>query len=195
MDHYYTNNLDVKSNEKTIIVKIGKETLKFKTDHGVFSKDKLDFGTRTLLENLNLEKINGDVLDLGCGYGPIGIYLSKAKKINVDMIDINERSLELAKKNVDLNKTKASVFYSDKYENISKKYDFIVTNPPIRIGKKDLFEILINAKNYLKPNGELWFVINKDQGAKSTIKEMEKHYKIEIIGKNKGFYVLIAKSH
>jgi 16S rRNA (guanine1207-N2)-methyltransferase len=190
LTHYFDNNPQTKSNRKIIDVKIKDIVLKFYTDNNVFSKNKLDFGTRTLIENIDLLKIKNRVLDLGCGYGPIGIYLSKTTTAKIDMTDVNNRALELAKSNASLNNTTLNIFYSDKYSNINEKYDFIITNPPIRIGKKDLYEILFEAKNYLKPKGELWLVIHKNQGAKSLIKDLQKEYQIDIITKNKGFYCL-----
>lgn len=194
MAHYFTND-EVKSEERNLIFKIKDVELDMTVDNGVFSKKRLDFGTRTLLESLNLDNIKGDVLDFGCGYGPIGIYLAKKTKANIDMIDINIRSLNLAKKNAILNKVKVNIFESNIYKNVNKKYDFIITNPPIRVGKKILYEILFEAVNYLKENGELWLVIHKDQGAKSLARDLEKSYEVDIINKNKGFFIIRAKKH
>ena len=190
MNHYFTNNENIKSEEKNIKVKIKDTEFVFTVDNGVFSKKGLDFGTRTLLENI--PALHGQVLDFGCGYGPIGIYIKKTNDVEVDMIDINKRSVNLAKKNALLNKVEVNVFESDIYSNIDKKYDFIITNPPIRIGKQKLYEILFNATNYLKENGEMWLVINKDQGAKSVVKDLEGTYEVEVITKNKGFYIIKA---
>ena len=192
MSHYFTNDY-VKSEEKSINVIINDIKLKFIVDNGVFSKTGLDFGTRTLLENINLNEVKGDVLDFGCGYGPIGIYLKKITNANIDMIDINERALKLANKNATLNNVKVNIFKSNIYENINKKYNIIVTNPPIRVGKKVLYEILFKAKQYLKDNGQLWLVINKNSGAKSLTKDLEKDYDVIIVTKNKGFYIICAK--
>ena len=192
MSHYFTNDY-VKSEEKSINVIINDIKLKFIVDNGVFSKKGLDFGTRTLLENINLNEVKGDVLDFGCGYGPIGIYLKKITNANIDMIDINERALKLANKNATLNNVKVNIFKSNIYENINKKYNIIVTNPPIRVGKKVLYEILFKAKQYLKDNGQLWLVINKNSGAKSLTKDLEKDYDVIIATKNKGFYIICAK--
>lgn len=192
MSHYFTNDY-VKSEEKSINVIINDIKLKFIVDNGVFSKKGLDFGTRTLLENINLNEVKGDVLDFGCGYGPIGIYLKKITNANIDMIDINERALKLANKNATLNNVKVNIFKSNIYENINKKYNIIVTNPPIRVGKKVLYEILFKAKQYLKDNGQLWLVINKNSGAKSLTKDLEKDYDVIIVTKNKGFYIICAK--
>lgn len=188
MNHYFTNE-NVISNERKIIIKIKDVKLEMFVDNGIFSKSGLDFGTRTLLESID-ENIKGDVLDFGCGYGPIGIYLSKVYDVDVDMVDINKRCLKLALKNSSLNKVKTNVFESNIYENINKKYDYIITNPPIRVGKKILYKILFSAKHYLKENGKMYLVIHKDQGAKSLLKDLLKEYKAEVISKNKGFYVI-----
>lgn len=192
MAHYFTND-NVKSDEKIIQTKIGNDEYSFYVDNGVFSKSALDFGTRTLIENL--ENIKGDVLDFGCGYGPIGIYVAKTTNSNVDMVDINLRSINLAKKNVELNNVKANVFESDIYRNITKQYDFIITNPPIRVGKEILYKILLEANNHLKDGGELWLVINKDQGAKTVLKDLKEVYETVVICKNKGFYIIKAKKY
>lgn len=191
MSHYFTNDNIQSKETKTKCIINGTEFL-FTTDNGVFSKKGLDFGTRSLLENLPVDKIKGDVLDFGCGYGPIGIYISKMTEIITDMIDINQRAIKLSYKNAELNKVKINAFESDIYQNVTKKYDYIVTNPPIRVGKAILYKILFEAKQHLKKNGQLWLVVNKDQGAKSLLNDLEKEYKIEYLKKNKGFYVICA---
>lgn len=194
MSHYFTND-KVKSEEKEINVIINETSLKFIVDNGIFSKKGLDFGTRTLLESIDLSEIHGEVLDFGCGYGPIGIYLKKTCKCNVDMVDINERAINLAKKNAKLNNTNVNIFKSDIYSNIDKKYDFIITNPPIRVGKKILYDILFTSIKHLKKDGKLIFVINKDQGAKSVLNDLNKNENATVINKNKGFYIILVQNH
>lgn len=195
MEHYFTNNTNIKTNEKLHDVIVNETKLKIISDNGVFSKRGLDFGTRTLLETIPIDKINGDVLDFGCGYGPIGIYVALKTRSNVDMIDVNLRSLNLAKKNALLNKVNVNIFESYIYKNITKKYNYIISNPPIRVGKKVLYEILFGAKEHLKSNGELWIVINKDQGAKSIARDLEKEYDVKVVNKNKGFYIICARNN
>ena len=190
MGYYFDNKTNVESKKVVTKAEIGNKYYTFMTDNNVFSKKGLDFGTRSLLENIDIKNISGDVLDFGCGYGPIGIYIKSNTEAMVDMIDINERALSLAKENAILNKVDVNIFLSNIYSNVNKKYDYIVTNPPIRVGKKVLYEILTGAKDYLKQNGHLIFVINKDQGAKSTMKDMEKYYSVKLIAKNKGFYII-----
>lgn len=192
MAHYFENDESLKSDIKEVKVYINNQPYIFTTDNGIFSKKGLDFGTRTLLENIDIKKISGNVLDFGCGYGAIGIYVAKNTNANVHMIDINKRSLKLALKNADINHVNVKIYESNIYANVKEKFDYIITNPPIRVGKKILYEILFSAKNILNHNGELLLVINKDQGAKSLMRDLEEVYKVELITKNKGFYIIRA---
>ncbi|MBS7020806.1 MAG: class I SAM-dependent methyltransferase [Firmicutes bacterium] len=196
MGHYFTNDDNLKSKETKHHTVIREIDFEFMTDNGVFSKKGLDFGTRTLLESIPVETLHGNILDFGCGYGPIGIFLKKYNKdLDIHMIDINKRSLNLAKKNAILNDVVVNVYESDMYENVLEKFDYIVTNPPIRVGKKILYEILNKAKEHLNKEGMIYFVIHKDQGAKSIAKDMSATYEVEIIEKNKGFYVISLKAN
>ena len=190
MSHYFTND-KVRSDVRKHLVNINDIPFEFYTDNGIFSKKGLDFGTRTLLSSL--ENIKGDVLDFGCGYGAIGIYIKKVFECNVDMIDVNLNALKLASDNASLNNVDVNIFKSDIYTNVSKKYDYIISNPPIRVGKEILYKILFEAYDHLKDKGELWIVINKNQGALSTIKALSEKYDIKVVCKNKGFFVIVAK--
>ena len=193
MAHYFENDENLKSKEQQILVNICDIPFQFMTDYGVFSKKGLDFGTRSLLETIDVSKIQGKVLDFGCGYGPIGIYIAKTTNSEVHMIDINRRVLGLARKNVSLNHVNVNIYESNIYENVKEKFDFIISNPPIRVGKEILYKILFQAKDYLNTNGELWIVINKDQGAKSVAKDLEKESFVDIVNKKKGFYIIKCK--
>lgn len=189
MAHYFTNE-ETKSEIKEINILFQDKKYKMFTDNGVFSKKGLDYGTRALLEKIPYNELKGDILDFGCGYGPIGIIISSITNLEVDMIDVNFRSMKLAKRNALANNVKVNIFESNIYENITKKYDYIITNPPIRVGKEILYKILFGAKEHLKPSGELYFVINKDQGAKSVARDLEKDFQVTILDKNKGFYII-----
>ena len=196
MSHYFMNDENLRSNCRIIKSNINGDMFSFYTDNGVFSKKGLDFGTRTLLETIDINKITGSVLDFGCGYGPIGIYIAKTSHANVHMIDINRRSLELARRNVDLNHVNVKIYESKIYESVNEKFDFIITNPPIRVGKEILYKILFGASDYLKENGELWFVIHKDQGAKTLASKLKEKYRsVEVVNKNKGFYIICCKNN
>lgn len=189
----YFDNVDLKSNIEKYKARIFDKEFCFNTDNGVFSKSKLDFGTRCLLENLPLEEIKGEILEVGCGYGVIPIILTRIvdKIESFDAVDVNKRALHLAEMNKKENfAPKVNFFLSDCYKNINKKYDVIISNPPIRAGKNIVYEIVMNARNYLKEDGKLFIVINKDQGAKSLYKDLEKVYKCELINKKKGFWII-----
>ena len=191
MGHYFTNDNNLKEQIKKIEVKVNETIFSIYTDNGVFNKKGLDYGTRVLLENINLEN-KRTFLDVGCGCGPIGIYIAKQSSNNkVDMIDINVNAVKLTNMGIRENKlNNATAFVSDIYDKINKKYDMIITNPPIHAGKKVVYNIIRYAKNYLNDNGELWIVIRKDQGAKSLIKDMSDIYNFNIIKKDNGFYIL-----
>ena len=189
----YFDNVDLKSELRTFDVKIFDLALKFNSDNGVFCKDRLDFGTRLLLESIPWNEVGNSILDVGCGYGPIGIIASKLTDASVTMCDVNKRALHLAEMNCRDNNVSATVVESNCYENILLRFDCIITNPPIRAGKKIVYEIVFGAKEHLNDNGLLFLVIHKDQGAKSLLKDLEKEYEVEVLEKNKGFFVIKCK--
>lgn len=191
MSQYFENDKSVKSNRKLINFSFNDREYYVYTDNGVFSKDRFDYGTKVLLENININNLCGKVLDLGCGIGVVGVILGTINKdIYIDMIDVNERALELAKENILLNKVKANVFISNVYDKVTSKYDCIITNPPIRAGKNVVRKFLLEAKDHLNDEGILYFVMRKDHGVKSMIKELEDIYNVKIIDRDKGFYVI-----
>ncbi len=193
MAHYFTNDENLKSEIKRVDAVIHSTSYYFYTDNGVFSKGELDFGTELLLKTFEYNDTHEKILlDMGCGCGPIGIYASKLG-FTVDMSDVNKRAIHLSKMSLKEQGLKANVFESDAYENINNKYDYIVSNPPIRVGKEKLYEIIMGAKDHLKENGELWIVVRKRQGAESLIKDMKEIYNsVETVTKKKGFYIIKA---
>lgn len=191
----YFDNVSLPSEIKQLSITILGTSLELFTDNGVFSKDKLDFGTRLLLENIPIDQLEGRILDVGCGYGPIGLYISKVTGCKVDMCDVNKRAIHLAKMNAKENHLSVSVFESNCYEHVQEQYNVIITNPPIRAGKKVVYDILLGAKDHLIPGGFLYCVIHKDQGAKSTVSELEKFYDVSVVEKNKGFFVIKCINH
>lgn len=194
MSHYFENDQNLPSNLKKTITNIFNQNFIFYTDNGVFAKHGLDFGSKLLLESLPLEDLEGPILDVGCGYGVLGIIINKKTNLTVDMVDVNKRALHLSKRNVKENKCEnIEIFESNCYEQITKKYKTIITNPPIRAGKKIVYEILINARNHLTDDGILYFVIRKEQGAKSVISDLKKYYDVTIVNKSKGFFIIKAK--
>ena len=194
MAHYFTNDENLKSEIRKVSVVIHSIGYYFYTDNGVFSKNKLDAGTELLLNTFKYTYPQEKTfLDIGCGCGAIGIYASLLG-FTVDMSDVNKRAIHLSKMSIKEQNLNANVFLSDAYENIDKKYYYIVSNPPIRVGKKKLYEIIMYAKDHLKENGELWIVVRKKQGADSLVKDMKEVYKsVEVVLKKKGYYIIMAK--
>lgn len=196
MSQYFDNDKSIKSNKKLIEFNFNNKKYNVYSDNGVFSKDRFDYGTRLLLESIDINNLCGNVLDLGCGIGVVGLILGTINKnINIDMADINERAIDLAKENMLLNKVKGNVFISDVYSNINKKYNYIITNPPIRAGKEVVRKFLLGGYDYLTDGGTLYFVMRKDHGVKSMIKELENKYTVNILNKDKGFYVVALLKH
>lgn len=191
--YFSKTNDELPSNEKIIYGKINDLSFKFKTDNGVFSKDFLDFASKLLLEKMDYESIlDGQILDVGCGYGPIGIYLSYITKKAVVMLDINPRALALSKENLLLNGVDARVLESDCLDEvITEKFSCVITNPPIHAGKEIVYKIFTQSYEVLIEGGSLWIVIQEKHGAPSAIKKLKTIFPIvEVFYKKKGFYIL-----
>ena len=193
MNQYFNNNEKLVSEIEEYKVKVLDTEFYMYTDNGVFNKKGLDFGTRVLLENIDFSN-KYSFLDMGCGCGPIGFYilLNKSDAV-VDMVDVNNRAINLTKIGLKKNHIKANVFNSDAYSNILGKYDMIITNPPIHAGKEKIYEIVRESINHLNNDGELWIVIRKDQGANSLIKDNNDILSFEIVNKIKGFWIIKSK--
>lgn len=195
MPHYFSEDNDtLKSNPKEIAFRVHNTDFLCVTDIGVFAKDQLDRGTKVLLQYVQVADTVQSVLDLGCGYGAIGLVIGKLYQKDVDMVDVNKRAITLAKTNVLKNGIQAHVFYSDGFQEITQSYDLIVSNPPIRVGKKKLYALLEGAWHHLRDDGSFVFVINKKHGAESAINYVKKKYSsVEILGRKKGFLVITCK--
>ena len=194
MGQYFTNDENLKSEYRNIIYKYNDNVFNFTSDLGVFSKDRIDYASKLLVENyFKVGRKNINVLDVGCGYGFIGITISKIMDSKVDMIDVNKRAVHLSNLNIKNMNVNAESFISDIYSNVDKKYDVIISNPPIRAGKKVYMDIILNATNYLKSDGEFYFVMSKDQGAKSVIEKIKDVYDVSVLDKDKGFFVILCK--
>lgn len=197
MSHYFENDKNLKSEIRELSYKYNSSFFIFYSDNGVFSKNNIDYGSKLLIETyLKENDINEKrVLDVGCGYGFLGIMVSRVTDSYVEMIDINKRAVHLTNMNIKRYKDfKGKTYVSNVYENVEGKYDIIITNPPIRIGKEKLLEILIGAFDHLEDNGLLYYVIRKDQGALSIKKILEENsINVEIINKDKGYFIYRAK--
>ncbi len=191
MGQYFTNDNSLVSEVRKTFAQILEYNFTFFTDNGVFSKNGVDFGSRLLLESIPLSEVGDSLLDVGCGYGVLGIVLNKVLGVKVTMCDVNRRALGLCNKNIAENRcTDCQIVESNCYDNISLKYSTIITNPPIRAGKVIVYKILKEAKYHLKPGGKLFFVIRKEQGAKSIISDMKEIYNVEVLERKKGFFII-----
>lgn len=195
MSHYFTDDKTLEHDYQTFDFQMRNVSLKLTTDRGVFSKDYVDFGTQVLLENLALDDCK-KALDLGCGYGPIGLFIATYNKTcDVLLADVNPRALELVEMNIINNHIEhAKVMLSNGFEHIHSTFDLIVTNPPIRAGKETVFRMYEGAYEHLEKGGVFYVVIQKKQGAPSSVAKIESLFgHCEILTKTKGYWVLFAK--
>lgn len=198
-EHYYSRTQSAESKPKSWDYILKGTRFRFKTDTGVFSKNEVDFGSRLLIETFEMPETQGDVLDVGCGYGPIGLTIAKHwPERLVHMIDVNLRALGLAKENSELNGiSNVKIYESDRLSAVKNlQFAAIVTNPPIRAGKKIVYDIYEESFHCLLPGGELWVVIQKKQGAPSTIDKLSDLFdEVETVVKKKGYYIIKAVRH
>ncbi len=195
MGMYFDNDPNIKSETRIIDYYINNTKLTFVSDNGVFCKDYIDFGTSLLIKCALTQNLKGQGIDLGCGIGVIGItimHFNSATKF--DFIDVNKRALELTKINLENNKLNGLVLENNGLENINEdSKDFIITNPPIRAGKKVIYKFYEDSYKVLKNQGVLLLVIQKKQGAESTISKLNEIFgNCETIEKSKGYYILKA---
>ena len=195
---YYAENPTSQHDEHVVDYRVNDIDLKFTTDAGVFSKMRVDYGSGVLIKKMaDVNFPSNNILDVGTGYGPLGLFAAKFWPTQtVEMVDVNQRGLDLAKKNAELNHIdNVAIFVSDVYSNIApeKKYGLIVTNPPIRAGKTIVSNILSGAKSHLVGGGVLLVVIQKKQGEPSARKLLTKTFgNCTILKRDKGYYVLQA---
>lgn len=194
-DHYYTNKPGAAHDEQEISFVLRGHELRFLTDAGVFSRSRVDFGSLLLIENMRLAR-DARVLDVGCGYGPIGLTAAKlAADGHVTMIDVNERAVDLARRNAQLNGIgNVEVRVSDVYSGVQEeRFDVILTNPPIRAGKEIVHRIFTEGHELLRDGGEMWVVIQKKQGAPSAWKKLQEVYReVEEVDREKGYSIFRA---
>ena len=187
---YYEKNPTAEHDIHELRVRLLDTSMTFLTDAGVFSKRMVDYGSQVLLNVLDLES-GKTLLDVGCGYGPLGLTLGKVFGVQASLIDINSRALDLAKTNAEKNQVTASIFQSNIYENVEGLFDYIISNPPIRAGKSVVHEIIEGAFHHLVDGGRLTIVIQKKQGAPSAKNKMTEVFSnCEVITKEKGYFIL-----
>ena len=197
MSHYFELDPSLASKQRLIEYFIDGRTITLVSDNGVFSKNKIDEGTFAFLKVLVPLRLSGKILDLGCGYGPIGLTIAlTSPKARVDLADINTRALALCEKNAETLglSPRVTVLQSNIYENIEETYDSIVVNPPIRAGKVVTYSMYEGAYTHLIDGGSLYIVIRKNQGAPSASKYIESIFgNITLLKRDKGYYIYEAK--
>ncbi len=197
MSHYYDEDPSVSSNEQRIQYQVNQQLIHLITDNGVFSKDRVDYGSDVLIQSFLKAHPPGPskrIADVGCGYGPIGLMIAKVSPHHtITMLDVNHRALALVEKNKKLNDIdNVIVKESDALSAVeNESLDFVLTNPPIRAGKETVHRIFEQAFDKLDANGELFVVIQKKQGMPSAKKKMETLFgNVEVLNKDKGYYIL-----
>lgn len=197
MSHYYDEDPSVSSNERRIQYQVNQHLIHLITDNGVFSKDRVDYGSDVLIQTFLKAHPPGPskrIADVGCGYGPIGLMIAKVSPHHtITMLDVNHRALALVEKNKKLNDIdNVIVKESDALSAVeNESLDFVLTNPPIRAGKETVHRIFEQAFDKLDANGELFVVIQKKQGMPSAKKKMEVLFgNVEVLNKDKGYYIL-----
>lgn len=193
-DHYYTQNPASEHKYAPCDYSYRGHELHFTTDAGVFSRGEVDFGTDVLLKALP-DELAGRILDLGCGWGAVGVTVGKCwPGCAIVMSDVNERALELAGKNARTNGVTAQTVLSDGLSNIPGTFDAVITNPPIRAGKQVIYSMFRDCAGKLREQGALYLVIRKQQGAESALKFLKTIYSdVETIEKSGGFWVIRCK--
>ena len=192
-EHYYTPNPMSEHHERLVRAAACGLTLEFVTDAGVFSKDGLDPGSRLLIETM--PPLSGRVLDLGCGWGPVGVFLARLNpEAHLALADVNRRALDLARRNLQMNGARAEVIESDGFSRIEGTFRHVATYPPIRAGKQVIYAMFDEAFERLEPGGTLSVVIRKQQGAPSALKHFEETFgNAEIAAKSAGYWIIRAR--
>ena len=192
MTHYYTDNSNLASNKREFDYYFDNEVFRFTTDNGVFSKGNVDYGSYILIKTIYKLDLGKSLLDLGSGYGPIGIVLKRFNpNVDIEMVDVNSRATELAILNCNNNKTDIKVHLCENILELDHNFDTITLNPPIRAGKKVIYDLYDKSKEKLNDNGHLYIVIRKAQGALSSISKLETLFKeVVVINKDSGYYII-----
>ena len=197
MSHYFQNDPNLASNLQKISFDIGELHMSLWTDNGVFSKSRVDEGSFAFLKVLLPLGLSGKILDLGCGYGTIGLTIAMASpEASITLADINTRARALCEKNAqELGLSqRVTILQSDIYEKIEGHFDSIVVNPPIRAGKRVTYAMYEGAKQRLIDGGSLFIVIRKAQGGPSASAYIESLFgNITLLKRDKGYYIYQAK--
>jgi 16S rRNA (guanine1207-N2)-methyltransferase len=197
-EHYFSENPKSPFIKEQFEIEILGEKLTIHSGSGLFSLKELDFGTELLIKNAKIDfNKQSEILDLGCGYGVVGIALKKHyPNINVTMIDVNDRATRVSKQNCDENDTECLVVKSDIFTNPllkDKKFDVILTNPPFSAGKKVCIQFIEQSFEHLNKDGSLQLVAPHNKGGESLKKVMKETFgNVDELAKKRGYRVYVS---
>ena len=191
--HYFTDNSDLPADRREHSFSFSNQVFTFTTDLGVFSKSGVDQGTELLLNAVCRNPVSGSVLDLGCGYGTVGVVVKTLfPECAVTCVDINPRAVELAQLNAQRAHVEVDALVSDGFSAIGdRSFDLVITNPPIRAGKKVIYQMFDDAYAHLNQKGKLMAVIQRKQGAESAVKKLTSLFgNCTVVSRDRGYWVL-----
>ncbi len=194
MSHYYTDNSQLASNPRSFDYYFDNEKFIFTTDNGVFCKENVDYGSYLLIKNTFRQALGNRLLDLGCGWGPVGIIIKRFNPdIEVTAVDVNSRAVELTNLNAVQNKTLIKACLCTDILTLNLLFDSIILNPPIRAGKVVIYDLYDKAYHTLRENGSLYIVIQKKQGASSSVNKLSELFKtVTVLDREDGYWVIQA---
>jgi 16S rRNA (guanine1207-N2)-methyltransferase len=193
MGQYFENDTNIKDKDIDVKFHIYDKTFNFKSNNGVFSKARLDRGSEIFIKSLIGQNLGNYILDLGCGIGVVGISLAHFNKADYMFVDINERAVELTKQNIKTYNlsTRCHALISNIFEKVDDSFDSILLNPPIRAGKKVIYQMYQDSYEHLNSGGSLFIVIRIKQGALSSFKFLQTIYKeVKVIDRDKGYQII-----
>jgi len=195
MAHYFENDEKLLSSKFSFNYEFSGEPFQFMSDRGVFSKDYLDYGSYLLLKEVYQLPLGSSLLDLGCGYGPIGIILKRMQpQLDLVQVDVNERAISLAQENAYLNKIESEILICHDICELNRSFTTICLNPPIHAGKKLIFELYEKARLCLEEGGSFYVVIKKKHGASSTLTKLQEIFnQAEVLNKESTYWIIRAQ--
>ena len=196
-DHYFTDDPSSPHEPRGLTLRCGDRLLACQTDAGVFSRERLDPGAALLLEAIYKalpDDFSGRALDLGCGWGAVGLSLAcRYPSAELVLCDINRRALALAEHNLARNRLRAQCVWSDGLAQVPGHFTLIAVNPPIRAGKATVYRLFDESRDRLLPGGALFVVIRKQQGAPSALTHLREGFSnAEIVMRSGGYWALRA---
>ena len=194
--HYFEARPATASRPRTVRLRLGALELALQADRGVFGSKGIDAGTMILLREAPPPPLSGDLLDLGSGYGPIALVLARrAPESHVWAVDVNERAIELTRANAATAQTPNVSAMPPEQVPDGLRFDAIYSNPPVRVGKAPLHDLLLTWLPRLKPGGAAYLVVQRNLGSDSLAKWLgEQSFEVTRLRSKKGYRVLEVKA-